>query len=72
MIHIVFDEAHTPIPAGRHLCFLINGLTALHQSLTIHEHAPFGEEKLSDRKRFFVKDPFDNCLEFLEFQQAKA
>ncbi|MBL6798938.1 MAG: glyoxalase [Synechococcus sp. BS307-5m-G39] len=72
MIHIVFDEAHTPIPAGRHLCFQINDLTALHQLLTTHGHVPFGEEKLSDRERFFVKDPFDNCLEFLEFQQANA
>ena len=64
----VFAEEPTDDPSGRHFCLAVPDLNAVRQQLDDAGFETRDPERISGRPRFFVRDPFNNQIEFTEIQ----
>ncbi|TFD99749.1 VOC family protein [Jeotgalibacillus salarius] len=65
-IHIGREENYTP-PKKAHPAFVVKHVDELRTRLSEESVSIFEEEPIEGRTRFFVRDPFGNKLEFLEY-----
>ncbi|MFB1081957.1 VOC family protein [Jeotgalibacillus sp. JSM ZJ347] len=65
-IHIGREESYTP-PRKAHPAFVVKNLEELRHRLSKEKIDVFEEQPIEGRTRFFVRDPFGNKLEFLEY-----
>ncbi|KIL43381.1 glyoxalase [Jeotgalibacillus alimentarius] len=65
-IHIGREEPYTP-PRKAHPAFVVKNLEQLRIRLTEENITIQEEQPIEGRTRFFVRDPFGNKLEFLEY-----
>lgn len=68
-IHLFVDEEMAAKSAGQHLCLQVDDLDAMRSRLTEHgvaiqEIGP--NDKILNRPRFFVRDPFGNLVEIVQ------
>lgn len=66
-VHIGIEEQFTPMKKA-HPAFDVSGIDALHTHLENAGISTKWDSKLPNAKRFYVKDPFSNRIEFLEWQ----
>ena len=64
----VFAEAPTDDPSGRHFCLVVDDLNAVRQKLDDAGFETRDPERISGRPRFFVRDPFNNQIEFTSIE----
>ncbi|WP_152654960.1 VOC family protein [Oceanobacillus sp. CFH 90083] len=66
-IHIGIEEPFTPMKKA-HPAFEVSGIGALQAHLESAGISTKWDSKLPNARRFYIKDPFGNRLEFLEWQ----
>lgn len=64
-LHIQARDGHTGELAEHHPAFVVDDVTALREQLVAASVEIHDAQSLSDRERFFARDPFGNRLEFL-------
>ncbi|ARU60182.1 glyoxalase [Tumebacillus avium] len=69
-IHIGVEADFAPAKKA-HPAFVVHNLDALMQRLQAQGAAYQLDEALSDRKRFFMEDPWGNRLEFMEMEAGQ-
>lgn len=73
-IHLLVEDnaaAVNPL-SRRHPCFEVDDVSALRASLDANGVATEDEDfPLPGRRRFFARDPFDNLIEFVTFDNSR-
>ncbi|MCI4360227.1 MAG: VOC family protein [Thermoplasmata archaeon] len=64
-VHLGIEPNHRPHERA-HPALLVDGLDKLRRRLVEHGFEPYDDLPLDGYRRFYVKDPFGNRLEFLE------
>ena len=73
-IHLLVEENAAAVnpQSRRHPCLEVDDVSALRSSLTDAGWPTEDEDfPLPGRRRFFARDPFDNLIEFVTFEEAR-
>lgn len=62
----VFTERGEPKSPGQHLCMQVDDIEAWRESLTSKGIAIEETDKIVNRPRFFIRDPFNNRVEITQ------
>lgn len=65
-LHILAEEEFEPSTNGQHLCFVVDDLEAVRQSLVSDDVQIGAEPEIRNRPRFSFRDPFGNKVEITE------
>jgi len=69
-LHVGIEEPFRPAEKA-HPAFEVDDLDAVRARLTAHRIDTWEDEPFPRRRRFYVRDPFGNRLEFLSYVQAE-